>query len=123
MTRPWYLRPTPLKIITRLRANPPQRRINDSTNPLTTTAAYVGFDALALRSLHRDKFERMMRDGWDAKLADELLTYSADEVLAAMFGCPDGLDQLMPDAYASRINRRAAIAAEIEAALNMQVAA
>ncbi len=122
--RPWYLRPAALKIIARLRANPPQLRANDSTNPLATTAAYVGFDALALR----DQFKKVFKQAYetvpfDSKAVGELLDTSADEVLAALFGCPDGLDQLMPDAYASRIKRRAAIAAEIEAALNMQVAA
>jgi hypothetical protein len=122
--RPWYLRPTPLKIIARLRANPPQRRINDSTNPLTTTAAYVGFDALALRDQFKKVFKQVYEAvPYNAEAASALMQTSADEVLAAMFGCPDGLDQLMPDAYASRIKRRAAIAAEIEAALNMQVAA
>lgn len=119
MTTPWYLTPTALKIIARLIANPPARVPNTDCNPLQTNAGYVGYDALALRSLHRDKFERMMRGDYDAKLADELLTYSADEVLAALFGCPDGLDWAHPD----RAARRTAMAAEITEALNVKVAA
>ncbi len=118
--RPWYLRPAALKIITRLRANPPQRRINDSTNPLTTTAAYVGFDALALRDQFKKAFKQAYETvPFDSKAVGELLDTSADEVLAALFGCPDNLDWAHPD----RAARRTAIAAEIDEALNLKVAA
>ena len=119
MRQPWYLRPAALKIIARLRANPPQRRANDSTNPMLTTAGYSGFDAIALRDQFKKAFKLVYEAvPYNAAAASALMQTSADEVLAALFGCPDGLDWAHPE----RTARRTVIAIEIDAALGVKVA-
>ncbi|MDE2434702.1 MAG: hypothetical protein KGM49_00445 [Sphingomonadales bacterium] len=116
---PWYLTPAALAILKRLRAAPPELARNTSGNPLLTNAGYRGADADALRTRFTLAWEAMNRAGWDADTARELLETSANEVLAALFGDPDGLDWAHPD----RAARRTALALEIDAALAVQVAA
>ncbi len=118
---PWYLRPTALAIIAKLVANPPERRFEAdraSRNNHDGSHSYAGFDALSLRGV----FERVYRSEtavWDNAKSRALLESSADEVMAALFGDPDGLDW----AHRARAEHRAGIAAEIRAALAERIAA
>lgn len=116
---PWYLTPSALAILKRLRAAPPQLARNTETNAILTNAGYRGGDVDALRTRFTLAWEALNREGWDADTSRALLETSADEVLAALFGDPDGLDW----AHGERAARRTALAIEIDAALALQVAA
>jgi hypothetical protein len=116
---PWYLSTPALLILKRLKANPPACEGNTDTNQLMSNAGYCGFDVLALRSLFAKKFADLNLNGWTAEKSTALLNASADEILAGMFGCSDGLDWAHPE----RAARRAALAMEIDAALAERLAA
>lgn len=117
---PWYLKPEALAVIAKLRANPPVRRGNTSTNPLETTAGYEGPGIAELYALYAAEFARLNATvPWSREAAHDLLDHSINEVLAALFGCPDGLDWAHPD----RAARRVAMAVEIDAALAGKLAA
>lgn len=111
MHTPWYLEPRALGIIADLRLAPPIHTANTSTNKLETDAAHTSPAADQLRAL--------FSAAWAKNPTAELLDTSADEILAALFGCPDGLDWAHPD----RAARRVALAVEIDAALGVGVAA
>lgn len=116
--QPWYLRATPLRIIARLVANPPELRREEGpfdNGPME----YAGFDALALRDQFRKEFAKFQSGPYDRAKGEALLNTSADEIMAALFGDPDGLDWADPD----RTARRKAMAAQIVAALDVKVAA
>lgn len=122
MTTPWYLTVPALKIIARLKANPPRRefeRDSASRNWHDGSYDYIGFDAIALRSLFRRKWNDLQLNGWDREASLALMQTSADEVLASLFGDPNGLDW----AHHERAAFRTALAAEIDAALGAKVAA
>ena len=114
MPTPWYLAPAALRVIARLKATPPQRVGNTCDNPLQTNSGHHSAAAADLRAMFTVAAHSTPHDQWDG-----LFDTSADEVLAALFGCPDGLDWAHP----ARAARRAALAIEIDEALAQRLAA
>lgn len=121
-TGPWYLRSAALKIIRRLRANRPERRFEQFrySRNREGISEYAGFDAIALRALCAKEFKRVDdQRPWNRDAVCAVMDTSADEIMAGLFGDPNNLDWAHPE----RAERRAKLAAEIEAALDAKVAA
>lgn len=108
----WYLEPAALKIIAALK---PVRVSHTKHYTLTTDrwGTYEGPQADHLRAIYSDVFAAAMKDA-PATLAN-LVAHNADEVLAAMFGCPNRLEW----ADADRAAKLDAIRISIETALKV----
>lgn len=120
---PWYLTPPALRIIRKLKANPPRRefvRDKVSLNYHDGHNEYRSMDALELAALFAIEFNKVqLAPVWDRDAAVALMQTSDDEILAALLGDPNNLDWAHPD----RAARRVALALEIDEALNAKVAA
>ena len=110
----WYLEPRPLAIIATLQAKPPRRIANTSANPLLTSAGYEGAGVAALTAIHDAEFKRVNAiRPWPRDAATSLIETGPAEILAALLGCPDGLEWAHPDKAATRAAIRANIAAAL----------
>lgn len=119
----WYLAPAALCAIASLLSAPPQRvfvRDDCSRNPHDGCNHYAGPGVDALHDLAAREWQRISGAAvWDHARAAAFLDSGSSEVLAALFGDPNNLDFAFPE----RTGQRAAIAAEIHAALGQRKAA
>jgi hypothetical protein len=112
---PWYLEPAALTAIAALN---PVRVSHVKHYPLTSDRwhTYESAEADQLRAIYGQRFaECMATTPFDRDAAASLIDNSADEVLAALFGCPDGLEW----ADATRAARLAMIRANVADALKV----